>query len=99
MTRVQNITGMPVMKAKCKSCPFGDNGDLGLRVKIELRLLQVSQTCHSTGVAVGKKDTHICRGARDWQLMILYRMRILKAPTDEAWQLRAQELKNHEQKH
>lgn len=52
---------------------------------VEDRLLQVSQTCHSTGVLHGKLDTHICRGARDHQIQILFRLGFLEAATDEAW--------------
>src|ERR1051326_2264408 len=78
--------GMPVMPECCKTCPFGENGDEELRKRVESRLMEVSQTCHSTGIAKGKKrDTHLCRGARNFQIQIFYRLGFLEAPTDEAW--------------
>lgn len=90
--RTANITGMPIMPAKCATCPFGPNGDADLRAMIEARLLQISQTCHSTGVIHGKADTHVCRGARDWQIQILHRIGFLTEPTDAAWDARYKEL-------
>lgn len=85
----RNIAGMPTMPAMCHTCPFGPNGDHDLRARIESRLLTVSQTCHSTGAVHGAPDTYVCRGARDWQQMILYRLGFLEAPTDEAWRKQA----------
>lgn len=78
---------MPVMKEQCKTCPFRDGGDPRLRARIEQDVLtKASQTCHSTGVMHGKRyDTHLCRGARDFQLTIFYRLGVIEAPTDEAW--------------
>lgn len=86
MRRAFNVVDMPVCVVMCKTCPFGTDGDLGLRNSVTSRLLSVSQTCHSTGVAIGKRrDTHICRGARDWQLTIMHRLGVISAPTDAEW--------------
>ncbi len=76
---------MPVMAKRCKTCPFNADGDSELRERIMARLFKVSQTCHTTGVALGKQDTHLCRGARDWQNEMLFRLGFLEAPTDAAW--------------
>lgn len=72
------------MKKQCISCPFGPDGDKEVMCRVMERLLRVSQTCHHSG-GIYKPDTHICRGARDWQLTILHRMGILPEPTDAAW--------------
>lgn len=48
-------------------------------------LIEASQTCHSTGVVHGKSDTHLCRGARDFQIQIFHRLGVISSPTDEAW--------------
>ncbi len=85
--RYRNVASMPVMKANCETCPFGPNGDRYLRTKIEQRVMwEASQTCHHTGSIEGKPDTHLCRGARDYQIQIFFRMGILEAETDAAWE-------------
>lgn len=89
---VIDCSAMPVMKAKCKTCPFGPNGDPELRAMVTSRLLQVSQSCHSTGLVRGKPDTHICRGARDVQNDLMFKLGIIEAPTDEAWEKKRNEL-------
>jgi hypothetical protein len=82
---------MPVMKEKCKTCPF--RGASELRTSIENRLLTYTQTCHSTGVIKNKPDTHICRGARDWQLKFFHRIGFIPEATDEAWTKKCESLK------
>jgi hypothetical protein len=89
MRKPRNIRGMPVKPKQCSTCPFGPNGDQATRTMVEGRLLQVSQTCHSTGAVNGKPDTHVCRGARDWQLQILHRLGFLESPTDKCWEEKA----------
>lgn len=92
--RTTNIQGMPVMQGKCKTCPFGKNGCQEVRRSVESRLLEVSQTCHSTGVALNppRQDTHICRGARDWQIEFFHSIGFLDEPTDEAWRLKLESI-------
>lgn len=88
----RNVAHMPVMAVQCKTCPFRRPPSDSLRQRVEGRLLAVSQTCHSTGVSRGKRDTHLCRGARDFQLTILCRMGLLAEPTDAAWSAKVKEL-------
>jgi len=84
--RTRDVSNMPVMQSNCETCPFGPNGDPHLRATVEARVISTaSQTCHHTGSIHGKPDTHLCRGARDFQIQIFYRMGILDAETDEAW--------------
>ena len=79
------ITGWPVMPAMCESCPFREGGDVQLRNAVMSRtILQASQICHHPRVH-GTKETHLCRGARDEQLTILYRLGMLSEPTDAAF--------------
>ena len=79
------------MKAKCETCLFKDGVDAMTQEGLRQRLLSSSLHCHGTGWPIG---THLCRGARDWQLQILYRMGYLAAPTDEAWADKLLELAN-----
>lgn len=84
-----NIENFPVMKTKCATCPFrvderGRNPDVSLVNSVTGRLLESSQICHHPRLK-GKTETHLCRGARDWQLTIFFRLGFLSAPTDEAW--------------
>jgi hypothetical protein len=41
----------------------------------------------------GKRETHLCRGARDFQLFIFSSPRIYRAPTDSAWDKAQAEVK------
>jgi hypothetical protein len=84
---------MPVMLAQCKTCPFRERGPMELRARIEARILSgVNQTCHSTGLARGKRDTHLCRGARDFALTLFHRLGFLSEPTDAAWDRKRREI-------
>ena len=86
-----DVTTFPVMLERCATCPFNEGGDRHLRQTIEARSLNVSQTCHHTGAIHGKPDTHLCRGARDFQLQMFFRMGFLSAATDEAWEAKRKE--------
>ncbi len=92
--RMRDVRKLLIMPKKCKTCPFNDDGCKELRKTVEARLLEVSQTCHSTGVArtPPRKDTHICRGARNYQNEMMYRLGVISAPTDEAWEAKRKEL-------
>lgn len=89
MTSVRN---MPVMAKCCPTCPFNAGGDPAIRAKVEERsLTQASQICHHPRLH-GQLETHLCRGARDHQLTIFFRLGVIDAPTDEAWARKADEL-------
>lgn len=76
---------MPVMAAKCTSCPFREGGDPDLRARVSsLVLTEASQVCHHPAIA-GKPQTHLCRGARDLQIEMFHRLGVIDSPTDEAW--------------
>lgn len=85
---------MPVMKARCKTCPFNEHGAKDVEAAVTARLLSCSQHCHGSGHPAinGKDATHLCRGARDYQLQIMYRLGFISAPTDEAWNERWEEI-------
>jgi hypothetical protein len=84
-------TETPIMKARCKTCPF-NSPDSKLANKVQLRVMtQASQLCHSTRVA-NKPETHLCRGARDYQLEIFYRLGVIAEPTDGSWTNKARQL-------
>ncbi len=93
----KNVSGWPVMKRQCATCPFRTdergryrNPELVATSQVML-LSEASRICHHPRLK-GKKETHICRGARDWQLEIFYRMGFLSAPTDRAWNEKFSEL-------
>lgn len=75
----------PVMASQCASCPFREGGDTKLQAAIIARTaLQAIQICHHPRLH-SKKETHLCRGARDHQLTLLYRIGLLPKPTDKAF--------------
>jgi len=73
---------MPVMKARCKTCPFNENGSIEVRNAVLSRITENSQHCHGSG---WPNATHLCRGARDVQLKWMHRLGVISEPTDEAW--------------
>lgn len=75
---------IPVMLAKCATCPFGKNGDQRVKIRVINRLHKNSQFCHHPRLS-GSKETHLCRGARDEQLTLMHRLGVLEQPTDQAW--------------
>lgn len=52
---------------------------------------EASQICHHPRLH-GHTETHLCRGARDHQLVVFHRMGVIDAPTDEAWAAKRKEL-------
>lgn len=80
MPRFKSIEGMRVNAKRCKTCPFNDDGDLRIRASVEERCVtQASQLCHGTN------DTTLCKGARDFQLQIFYRLGWIPEATQAAW--------------
>jgi len=93
MSRRRNVAGLPVMKQHCATCPFGPNGDPVVCNSVIKRTigLNASQLCHHPSLH-GKRQTHLCRGARDIQLRLMTAMGILSEPTDEAFDTKWEEL-------
>lgn len=86
---------LPVRKAMCATCPFRESGWTEVRDFLHHRALnEATPICHSTGEALVKREgpAQLCRGARDFQLQIFYRLGLLAAPTDEAWRRRCASL-------
>lgn len=80
----------PVMAKQCPTCPLrqderGRYPDERLASSvIERCITRASQICHHPRLQ-GRRETHLCRGARDYQLTIFYRLGLLPEPTDRAW--------------
>ena len=89
---MKRINNYPVMSEMCKTCPFredksGRYKDVRLVSRIQYQVMsEASQICHHPRVS-GHAETHLCRGARNYQLTIFYRLGVIKAPTDEAWEV------------
>jgi hypothetical protein len=84
------------MPKQCSTCVFKKlpNGDWlnpDLAHLVSDRLLQVSQICHHPRLH-SKKEDHLCRGTRDRQIELMYRMGVIAAPTDAAWEAKRKEL-------
>lgn len=97
MGKNYNCHDWPVMKAQCSTCVFKRTPDdrhwvyPDLAEMVEERMMRVSQICHAPALK-GKKQDHLCRGTRDRQIEIFYRLGFLNEPTDEAWQAKRKEL-------
>lgn len=96
MARSYDTSKWPVMKTQCSTCVFkmtpdGDWVNPDLAHMVEARMMTCSQICHHPRLH-GKKENHLCRGTRDRQIEIMYRLGFLSEPTDEAWQAKREEL-------
>lgn len=85
--KLVDIASWPVMKAPCASCPIGKVPEI--EAVVLNRILDRSQICHHPRLH-GKPETHLCRGARNIQLTLFYRLGMIDAPTDQAFQAAAQ---------
>lgn len=75
-----------------KGWPFSETGDKRLAAAVlDRTLFQSSQICHHPRLN-GKKETHLCRGQRDEQLVLLHRMGLIDEPTDAAFTAKSREL-------
>lgn len=90
MAKTKKVKNFQVMGKRCPTCPFGEQGekdrvaDIANMVR-QRCISQASQICHHPRLH-GKKETHLCRGARDFQLQIFHRLGVIDEPTDEAWE-------------
>jgi hypothetical protein len=92
MPRLKATKNWPVRKTMCASCPFRADGDRELAGQVlERTLFQASQICHHPRLH-GKREHELCRGQRQEQLTLLYRMGIIDAPTDEAFNRKSKQL-------
>ena len=69
----------------------GERRQEGAANVLDRTLFQSSQICHHP-VLHGKKETHLCRGQRDEQLELLFRMGWIEEPTDAAFAKRSRDL-------
>ena len=76
---MKDISNYPVRPNKCSTCPFLiENGrrrdpDLASRLEIQMLAQGLNNICHHESLE-GKKNTHICRGAKDYQEEIQARL-------------------------
>jgi hypothetical protein len=97
MKRARDISNWPVMRAQCSTCPFrcdakGRHADPQLVARIQAQALsEASQLCHHPSLS-GKPETHLCRGARNFQLTIFFRLGVIEAPSDAAWEQKRREI-------
>lgn len=88
---MKDITNWRPRRKKCPSCPFrtdsaGRHPDPALVNKIQTQVLtHSSQICHHPRIH-GEDEFELCRGARDFQLTLFYRLGHIEAPTDQAWE-------------
>ena len=92
----RSIKDWPVRATQCATCVFltdvkGRYVQEDLARKVETRLLQCSQICHHPRV-YGKKETELCRGTRDRQLVLMHRMGVISEASDAAWNAKRREL-------
>ena len=91
-----SVRTMPTRAHKCKTCPFLDTGWTHVRPLLtERALMDASPICHSTGAEAlvpSQGPAQICRGARDVQIQFFYRIGVLAAPTEEAWEAKRREV-------
>lgn len=88
---MQNITNMKVNAKRCSTCPFNEDGCIEIRNVVMQRImeLQTSQLCHHTD------NTTLCRGARNWQKQIFYRLGFLDDESDKTWNRKLSQIQHN----
>ncbi len=88
---IREVASEPLREKMCATCPFRE-GSKTAYLKETLTEASVRETriCHSTGSnnAFHKRtgiSPHICRGSRDFQLQLFFKLGVIESPTDEAW--------------
>lgn len=83
---------LPVRKTMCATCPWREGSKYEcLRHDLSISAMtEATRICHSTGSDNGiNKRTglppHVCRGARDLQLLMFASLGVLSEATDDAW--------------
>lgn len=90
------IKNTPVRKTMCASCPFRPGSKYACLASdlASSAIAEASRICHSTGTngLLGKtgKPAQLCRGARNVQLAVFCSLGVIEAPTDAAWDKRAE---------
>lgn len=81
MSKVKDITGLPIMKANCKACPFkpdekGRWQNVPTANKVIERCLPSmnEQICHGTE-GENRKPNNLCKGYQDWKKEIYERFK------------------------
>lgn len=96
-TAKRNTVDWLVMAKQCSTCVLRTDAqgryiDPHIAKTVTDRCLtEASQICHHPALH-GKRETHLCRGTRDYQINFFYRIGFLDAPTDEAWNRKRQQL-------
>lgn len=85
MRKTISTVGMPVRKTQCATCVFKSPEEGGCELgakrheEIKLQLIKgINQICHHDD------NKTICRGGRNFQLQVFFRMGVIEAETDEA---------------
>ena len=73
----------------CATCVFAEGNPAGLRPgrADEIRAMVIggtNQLCHEARTKSGRQARVVCRGGRDFALMMWHRLGILPEPTDAA---------------
>ncbi|WP_347990312.1 hypothetical protein [Methylomonas sp. AM2-LC] len=103
MAKPINIQNWLVMKCMCQTCPFNKHENIKdqspeIANMVRSRCLtKASQICHHPRMH-GKKESHLCRGARDFQLEIFSLLGVISEPTDAAWKEAYEQLQSNTKK-
>lgn len=98
-----NARNMPVMQSRCPSCPFRPKCKGGKTQFRETLLTtgfsDATTICHSTGdsdVVPRHQKLHrqprLCRGLRNVQRAMFFKLGFIEADTDEAWNKKRAEM-------
>lgn len=92
MAKTIDTSTWKVMPTRCPTCPFNADGVKEIRDMVANRCLnEASQICHHPSLH-GKKQTTLCRGARDLQLRVFAASGFIEEATDEAWDKKRKQL-------
>lgn len=82
----KNYNPNKVRKTQCKTCPWRPKSPLNYSVPeiAQKAITEHNHYCHNEQLE-GKTHYNLCRGTRNYQLEVFYKLKVLNEPTDACW--------------
>lgn len=87
-----DASAMKVMPERCRTCPFGGREPVELHPEALAQYTRNVVTLQSQHLCHSRNNKQICRGGRELLLRVLYAMKLIDAPTDEAFERKTREM-------
>lgn len=91
-TRKINAMTMPVKTKPCRTCPFAGRTPVELDPEALIEYTRKIVTLQSQHLCHTADNKQICRGGRDIMLRVMVDLKLIDAPTDDAFERKSREV-------